>query len=111
MIFVLSCLNLILVVDLPAKKTNVRSKRKNSVSNNTRAIDNKGQIVLEAAIIFCIVIAFFMLIFYTVIHPVNVMMVKDYQRYKDGGDICRNCGKPNEVKIKIKGRIEVTQPH
>ena len=98
MIFVLSCLNLIL-----AKKTNVRSKRKNPVSNNARVINNKAQIVLESAIIFCIIIVFFMFIFYKVIHPVNVMMVREYKDYMlDSGD-------DEDLQDKVEGRIEVTQ--
>jgi|GEM_PF-6542170 len=42
---------------------------------------NRSQIILEAAIIFCVIIVFFMLIFYTVVHPLNKMMVSEYQGY------------------------------
>ncbi len=59
--------------------------------------NNKGQIILESALIFCIVIGFFMFIFYKVIHPVNRMMVSEYREYM-------------EDEGRVGGRIEVTKP-
>ena len=71
--------------------------------NNTRAINNKAQIIIESAIIFCIIIAFFMFIFYKVIHPVNIMMVREYKDYM------LNTDDEKDVQNKVEGRIEVTQ--
>ena len=59
--------------------------------------NNKAQVILESAIIFCAIIIFFMFIFYKVIHPVNEMMVSGYREYMESGG-------------NIEGRVEATEP-
>jgi len=44
-----------------------------------------------------------MFIFYKVIHPVNIMMVREYKDYM------LNTDDEKDVQNKVEGRIEVTQ--